>query len=144
MSLMLGPSKSRAVVSRIVSSPVLLGSRKGRSTVTASSAITTRNEGKPIQSILIANRGEIALRVGRTASQYGIQTTTVYTDPDARSQHALSSPFSINLGDPSAYLDGDRIIEATKQHGVTSIHPGYGFVCFPRPVSLKVVSESCS
>ena len=62
MSLMLGTSKSRAVLSRIVSSPVLIG-RKGRSAVTASSAITARNEGKPIESILIANRGEIALYV---------------------------------------------------------------------------------
>ena len=68
-------------------------------------------------------------RVGKTASQYGIKITTVYTNPDARSQHALSSPFTINLGDASAYLDGDKIIEAAKKHGCTGIHPGYGFVC---------------
>lgn len=68
-------------------------------------------------------------RVGRTAARYGIKTTTIYTDPDARSQHALSSPFSINLGDPTAYLDGERIIEAAKQKGCVGIHPGYGFVC---------------
>lgn len=85
-------------------------------------------ERKPLQSILIANRGEIALRVGRTAADYGIQTTTLYTDPDARSQHALSSPFAINLGHPSQYLDGDRIIEVAKSHGCQAIHPGYGFL----------------
>lgn len=67
-------------------------------------------------------------RVGKTASQCGIKVTTIYTDPDARSQHALSSPFSINLGDPSAYLNGDKIIEAATLHGCTGIHPGYGFV----------------
>ena len=67
-------------------------------------------------------------RVGRTASQYGIKCTTIYTDPDAKSQHALSSPFSINLGDPSAYLDGERIIKVAKDNGCLGIHPGYGFV----------------
>ncbi|KAK3047512.1 hypothetical protein LTS18_013139, partial [Coniosporium uncinatum] len=83
---------------------------------------------KPLTSILIANRGEIALRVNRTASEYGIRTTTLYTNPDAHSQHALSSPFSVNLGEPSAYLDGDRIIQVAKQHGCEGIHPGYGFL----------------
>ncbi|ORY12972.1 methylcrotonoyl-CoA carboxylase subunit alpha mitochondrial precursor [Clohesyomyces aquaticus] len=83
---------------------------------------------KPLTSILIANRGEIALRVGRTAAEYGIRTTTLYTDPDAHSQHALSSPYAINLGDPSAYLDGDRIIRIAKEQGCQGIHPGYGFL----------------
>lgn len=70
-------------------------------------------------------------RVGRTASRFGIKTTTIYTDPDAKSQHALSSPFSVNLGDSSAYLDGEKIIEAAKQRGCVGIHPGYGFVSSP-------------
>ena len=82
----------------------------------------------PLASILIANRGEIALRVGRTASQYGIRTTTIYTDPDAKSLHASSSPYAVNLGQPSAYLDGDKIIAAAKQQGCVGIHPGYGFL----------------
>ena len=102
---------------------------------------------QPLTSILIANRGEIALsvlpflqgyfmlrytrRVGKTASQSGIKTTTIYTDPDAKSQHALSSPFAVNLVHPSAYLDGDKIIKAAKQQGCVGIHPGYGFVCLP-------------
>ncbi|KAL8647223.1 MAG: hypothetical protein Q9210_005686 [Variospora velana] len=81
---------------------------------------------KPLTSILIANRGEIALRVGRTASEYGIKCTTIYTDPDAKSQHALSSPYAVNLGDPTAYLDGDKIIKAAKDNGCLAIHPGYG------------------
>ncbi|KAH7377652.1 carbamoyl-phosphate synthase L chain, ATP binding domain-containing protein [Pyrenochaeta sp. MPI-SDFR-AT-0127] len=83
---------------------------------------------KSLTSVLIANRGEIALRVGRTASEYGIRTTTLFTDPDARSQHALSSPYAVNLGDPSAYLDGDRIIQIAKEQGCQGIHPGYGFL----------------
>ncbi|KAI9811981.1 MAG: hypothetical protein M1832_000646 [Thelocarpon impressellum] len=67
-------------------------------------------------------------RVARTASQSGIRTTTVYTDPDVLSQHALASPYAVNLGLPTAYLDGDRIIEVAKQQGCQSIHPGYGFL----------------
>ncbi|BCR89394.1 uncharacterized protein ACHE_50592A [Aspergillus chevalieri] len=81
-----------------------------------------------LDSILIANRGEIALRVGQTASQHGIRVTTLYTDPDSRAQHALSSPFAFNLGSVSAYLDGDRIIEIAKREGCQGIHPGYGFL----------------
>ncbi|KAI9657402.1 MAG: hypothetical protein M1821_003084 [Bathelium mastoideum] len=86
------------------------------------------SEHRPLRSILIANRGEIALRVNRTASEYGIRTTTLYTDPDALAQHALSSPFAINLGSPTAYLDGDRIVEVAREQGCDSIHPGYGFL----------------
>jgi 3-methylcrotonyl-CoA carboxylase alpha subunit len=83
---------------------------------------------KPLESILIANRGEIALRVSRTASNHGIRTTTLYTNPDRTSQHALSSSFAVNLGDPSAYLDGERIICVAKERGCQAIHPGYGFL----------------
>ena len=83
---------------------------------------------EPLKSILIANRGEIALRVGRTASQYGIRTTTLYTDPDRLSQHALSSPFAVNLGSTDQYLNGARIIEVAKEKGCQAIHPGYGFL----------------
>jgi 3-methylcrotonyl-CoA carboxylase alpha subunit len=66
--------------------------------------------------------------VARTAAKYGIRTTTLYTDPDAHSQHALSSPFAINLSDPSQYLNGDRIIQTARDHACQAIHPGYGFL----------------
>ena len=92
------------------------------------SVSTSAVERKPLRSILIANRGEIALRVGRTAAKLGIQTTVLYTDPDAYSQHALSSPFAVNLGDPSRYLDGDYIIQVALTSGCQGIHPGYGFL----------------
>lgn len=93
------------------------------STNTAASQAT-----EPLRSILIANRGEIALRVNRTASQTGIRTTTLYTDPDRLSQHALSSPFAINLGSTDQYLNGQRIIQLAKENGCEAIHPGYGFL----------------
>ncbi|GES64255.1 3-methylcrotonyl-CoA carboxylase subunit alpha [Aspergillus terreus] len=98
--------------------------RRAASTVSGNTA----QSHKSLDSILIANRGEIALRVGRTAAQHGIRVTTLYTDPDSRAQHALSSPFAFNLGSVSAYLDGDRIIEIAKREGCQGIHPGYGFL----------------
>ena len=94
-------------------------------TSTTSDSTTTVN---PITSVLIANRGEIALRVARTASSMGIRTTTLYTDVDATAQHAKCTPYSLSLGPPSAYLDGPRIVELAKQHGIQALHPGYGFL----------------
>ena len=93
-----------------------------------SSTVLRSTQAKAITSVLIANRGEIALRVGRTASDLGVRCTTIYTDPDAQSQHALSSPFSVNLGAPTAYLDGEKIIAAAKANGCEALHPGYGFL----------------
>ncbi|RPB05248.1 3-methylcrotonyl-CoA carboxylase subunit alpha [Choiromyces venosus 120613-1] len=96
---------------------------------------------RPLRSILIANRGEIALRVNRTASEYGIRTTTVYTDPDAHAQHASVTPHSVNLGPPSAYLDVDKIIKAAKERGCDSIHPGYGFLSENSAFAKRVTEE---
>ncbi|KAJ5689531.1 Methylcrotonoyl-CoA carboxylase subunit alpha [Penicillium macrosclerotiorum] len=99
-----------------------------RTTRAVSSISGTTPSTKSLDSILIANRGEIALRVGQTAAEHGIRVTTLYTDPDSRAQHALSTPFAFNLGSVSAYLDGDRIIEIAKKEGCQGIHPGYGFL----------------
>jgi 3-methylcrotonyl-CoA carboxylase alpha subunit len=103
-----------------------------RRTIRHASTNTTTSSGspatEPLRSILIANRGEIALRVNRTASQTGIRITTLYTDPDRQSQHALSSPFAINLGSTDQYLNGQRIIQLAKENGCEAIHPGYGFL----------------
>ncbi|KAK4673828.1 hypothetical protein QC763_115350 [Podospora pseudopauciseta] len=83
----------------------------------------------PIKSLLIANRGEIALRIARTASSMGIRTTTLYTDIDASSQHAKCTPNSLALGpNTKGYLNGPQIIELAKKHGIEALHPGYGFL----------------
>ncbi|OAA61690.1 3-methylcrotonyl-carboxylase subunit alpha [Niveomyces insectorum RCEF 264] len=79
----------------------------------------------PLTSLLIANRGEIALRIHRTATRLGIPTTTLYTAVDAHAQHARASPRSLALG---SYLDGDRIVALAQQHGIRALHPGYGFL----------------
>lgn len=94
-----------------------------------------------ITSVLIANRGEIALRVGRSAALLGVRCTTIYTDLDSRSQHALSSPFSVNIGDQSAYLDGERIISIAKAHGCQALHPGYGFLSENSTFAKRCIEE---
>ncbi|KAI1506057.1 carbamoyl-phosphate synthase subunit L [Biscogniauxia marginata] len=94
----------------------------------SSASTSTQTHITPITSLLIANRGEIALRINKTASRLGIQITTLYTDPDASSQHAACSPNSIGLGAPNGYLDGERIVKLAKQHGIQALHPGYGFL----------------
>ncbi|KAL2181107.1 carbamoyl-phosphate synthase L chain, ATP binding domain-containing protein [Thermothelomyces heterothallicus CBS 202.75] len=109
------------------SSPFLL-QRRPISTHPASSNTTTTVT--PIKSLLIANRGEIALRIARTAAAMGIRTTTLYTDVDAGSQHVkASSPHALALGPAaSGYLDGARIVQLARQHGIQALHPGYGFL----------------
>ncbi len=83
----------------------------------------------PITSLLIANRGEIALRINRTARRLGIRTTTLYTDPDAGSQHAACSPHAVGLGAAAdGYLDGERIVALARRRGIQALHPGYGFL----------------
>ena len=86
------------------------------------------DDWESLDSILIANRGEIALRVARTAKKRGIRVITLYTDPDAHAQHASASPFAFNLGKISGYLDSDRIISIARQHHCKALHPGYGFL----------------
>ncbi|EPS38826.1 hypothetical protein H072_7432 [Dactylellina haptotyla CBS 200.50] len=92
--------------------------------------LSTASTASPrrIKNLLVANRGEIALRVHRTASQLGTTTTTLYTDPDAHAEHALVSPHSVNIGPPSAYLDIEKIVRVAKERGCDAIHPGYGFL----------------
>ncbi len=81
--------------------------------------------------ILIANRGEIACRVIRTARRLGIETVAVYSDADANALHVELADEAFHIGPAEAmesYLRGDRIIEVARQSGVRAIHPGYGFL----------------
>ncbi len=86
---------------------------------------------RPIGSVLIANRGEIALRVMRTCARLGIRTIAVYSDADAEAPHVKAADESIRIGPPPArasYLDIDAILAAARQAGADAIHPGYGFL----------------
>ncbi|CAN5372113.1 acetyl-CoA carboxylase biotin carboxylase subunit [soil metagenome] len=83
------------------------------------------------KKILVANRGEIACRVMRTAKKMGIATVAVYSDADARSPHVLMADEAVRLGPPPAgesYLLADLILLAAKETGADCIHPGYGFL----------------
>jgi acetyl/propionyl-CoA carboxylase alpha subunit len=83
------------------------------------------------RSLLIANRGEIAVRVMRTAKRLGVRTVAVYSDADAHAMHVALADQAVRIGSPPAresYLRIDAILEAAKQTGAEAIHPGYGFL----------------
>jgi 3-methylcrotonyl-CoA carboxylase alpha subunit len=84
-----------------------------------------------IGSLLIANRGEIACRIIRTARRLGIRTVAVYSDADAKALHVREADEAVHIGPSPAresYLVGDKIIAAAKATGAEAIHPGYGFL----------------
>ncbi|MBL7828640.1 MAG: acetyl-CoA carboxylase biotin carboxylase subunit [Saprospiraceae bacterium] len=84
-----------------------------------------------MKKILVANRGEIALRVMKTARRMGISTVAVYSEADRNAPHVRFADEAVLLGPaPSSqsYLKGEKIIEAAKKLGVDGIHPGYGFL----------------
>ncbi|MEP0562576.1 MAG: biotin carboxylase N-terminal domain-containing protein, partial [Qipengyuania citrea] len=81
--------------------------------------------------ILIANRGEIACRVIKTAKRMGIATVAVYSDADARAPFVRMADEAVHIGPATAsesYLVADKIIAAAKQTGAEAVHPGYGFL----------------
>lgn len=83
------------------------------------------------EKILIANRGEIACRVIRTAKKLGIRTVAVYSDADANAQHVKLADEAVYIGQSPAtqsYLQVDRIIQAAIDTGSQAVHPGYGFL----------------
>jgi len=83
------------------------------------------------RTLLIANRGEIACRIMRTAQRMGIATVAVYSDADADAAHVALADKSVRIGPPDAresYLNIAAILEAARQRGAQAIHPGYGFL----------------
>ena len=84
-----------------------------------------------IHKILVANRGEIALRVMRTAREMGIATVAIYSEADRQAPHVKYADEAVCIGPPpsnQSYLLGDKIIQISQQLGVDAIHPGYGFL----------------
>ncbi len=81
--------------------------------------------------VLIANRGEIAVRIIRTCQELGIRTVAVYSEADADAVHTVLADESVLIGPPSpaqSYLRGERIVQAALERGCQAIHPGYGFL----------------
>ena len=84
-----------------------------------------------INSILIANRGEIAARIISTCRNMGIRSIAVFSDADRYAPYLKDADLAVHIGSSeptSSYLDGEKIINAAKQHGADAIHPGYGFL----------------
>jgi acetyl-CoA carboxylase biotin carboxylase subunit len=84
-----------------------------------------------IESVLVANRGEIARRILRAARGLGVRSVAVYSEADAEWPHAREADEAVLIGPPPAresYLNGERILEAARRTGAKAIHPGYGFL----------------
>ncbi|MFN7644942.1 MAG: acetyl-CoA carboxylase biotin carboxylase subunit [Burkholderiales bacterium] len=96
------------------------------------------------KKILIANRGEIACRVIKTARRMGIATVAVYSDADRDARHVGLADEAVHIGPPPAresYLSMDRIIAACKQTGAEAVHPGYGFLSENSEFARRVEEE---
>ncbi len=103
--------------------------------------LTFLNDMRKIHKILVANRGEIALRVMRTAREMGIQTVAVYSQADRNAPHVRFADEAVCIGPPpsaQSYLLMDKLIEISLQMGVDAIHPGYGFLSENAVFSRKV------
>ena len=83
-----------------------------------------------LSKLLIANRGEIAIRIAHAAAELGIPSVAIYSDDDARSRHVLAADEALALEGrgPRAYLNGEGIIDLARRAGCDAIHPGYGFL----------------
>lgn len=84
------------------------------------------SNSSPIRSVLVANRGEIARRIFRTAHAMGMNTTAVFVEADTNAPFVVEADMAVRLA--TGYLDGDAIIAAAKATGTQAIHPGYGFL----------------
>ena len=87
---------------------------------------------KPIKKLLVANRGEIAIRIFRSATELGIRTVAIYSYEDRYALHRFKADEAYQIGKEGepirTYLNIDQIIEQAVECGVDAIHPGYGFL----------------
>src|SRR5215468_2682423 len=90
-----------------------------------------------IEKVLVANRGEIAIRIFQTLREMGIQTVAVFTEPDTRALHVRSADHHVRI---DSYLDPNEIVRAAKDSAADAIHPGYGFLS--ENVSLALACEA--
>jgi propionyl-CoA carboxylase alpha chain len=109
----------------------LTSSSKKRLFSSSAAETETKEQPPPFNKILIANRGEITLRIIRTARSLGIQTVAIYSTADAKSLHVQMADEAVCIGPPASsasYLDIDKVCEAITLTGAEGVHPGYGFL----------------
>jgi len=97
----------------------------------ADAASLRKDTDRPFTRLLVANRGEIAVRIMRTCRDLGVETVAVYSDADAEAMHVQAADTAVRIGPAPAgecYLRADVIIDAALQTGSEAIHPGYGFL----------------
>ena len=105
----------------------------GRQEHSAAGGPTSPTEGAPplFEKLLVANRGEIAVRIMKTARKMGIRTVAVYSDADASAVHARYADERVCIGPPpstASYLNSQAVLDAVRRTGADAVHPGYGFL----------------